>query len=1069
MGNAQTSSDANNAEDAAAYQELRRNAVLDDKERSALLFLTSKDQPPQDIAGVVHTLTNIGERSGVQLSACPARLHLATRNFCVRLLRHRNPTCFRFFLDSLVAQLRVMSGETPSPRRRDHGRAVLVQRTCNTLALARVLLADIVSRCSTSEGDPLLLSALLPEQDFQQLVLGLLRFSESYGDQVNSDETSVEQQMDYDVHLNVVNLLLVIASTRLFSSESDARSHPFRETLLLLTKTKEGIVQRFMMTLLKYFRKRELVPLGSSYRNAMKELHNGTAPRFATMTSPPMPSGYRLLDDVARSYRAMTEEETFQLPVFKDVINGIVDGFYQAATFINPVTKALLISTAAVGNDLVGKDLYSQCPLADRAMILLVALIHEYHEGVTGENTNEENEEDGESKENKESKENEERKWLLGIFRRSIATMVDIDEVEERRIYGTSTVLEEGGQQSVNDVSISFAALFDSIVHSLQSSFWVIDDVVVPDVSSSSSASSSASGTTTTTSSSSSMGEATEEKKEKFRKERHKRVKVESAVFLYTLMTTSVPFREYVLARNDLESIVLFLLRAVHNHHGPSSLSSSHMYVVMTLLLMFSQDSSFSKGAFQRMNAEEERGRSSESSTTTSSRGSSSGVDLLGGLEWLHGDSSELSRGTLSLGDVEMQVLMRCMRIEATRIKFQPHSPLSTVYSGNALDEHMCDNLCAVVSNMSSHCRNVHPGVASRLIQLIQILTRRLAWVSRRAKKISGERIRAKTIRKTVNIGVAGGVAGNSTLWEELPMLHRIVSNSAGTLRPEAVFEGWDDNAKQEEEEEKKQAVGEANEEMTTDEKEALEELIHLEQQATIAGRFLKSMLELLNACLSTRALSHNVQVLYALLHSTTSSSGSHDLLASFRDKTLLDDYEYNTREEQETCGAWSVELCRLCDPLTDLVGFMRSHLDQKREEECGSGGGWVDVATVMTVLKSGIRKFLTLRAEQRSKQLQQEQQQERHEQQEEAASFVYEEVEGASAFFLPYSWSLVLDGTRELVWPVTKVELFPMTPYYMEDALRLEEGEDVEDVGESALVVVDECVVGDLELDSPL
>ena len=300
-------------------------------------------------------------------------------------------------------------------------------------------------------------------------------------------------------------------------------------------------------------------------------------------------------------------------------------------------------------------------------------------------------------------------------------------------------------------------------------------------------------------------------------------------------------------------------------------------------------------------------------------------------------------------------------------------------------------------------------------------------------------------------------------------MLHRIVSNSAGTLRPEAVFEGWDDNAKQEEEEEKKQAVGEANEEMTTDEKEALEELIHLEQQATIAGRFLKSMLELLNACLSTRALSHNVQVLYALLHSTTSSSGSHDLLASFRDKTLLDDYEYNTREEQETCGAWSVELCRLCDPLTDLVGFMRSHLDQKREEECGSGGGWVDVATVMTVLKSGIRKFLTLRAEQRSKQLQQEQQQERHEQQEEAASFVYEEVEGASAFFLPYSWSLVLDGTRELVWPVTKVELFPMTPYYMEDALRLEEGEDVEDVGESVLVVVDECVVGDLELDSPL
>ena len=81
-------------------------------------------------------------------------------------------------------------------------------------------------------------------------------------------------------------------------------------------------------------------------------------------------------------------------------------------------------------------------------------------------------------------------------------------------------------------------------------------------------------------------------------------VRIESSILLYTLMTSSSTFRETILARDDLESVVLPLLRAVHGHHSVAPMPSSHLYVVMILLLMFSQDISYSEGAFKRMNVQ---------------------------------------------------------------------------------------------------------------------------------------------------------------------------------------------------------------------------------------------------------------------------------------------------------------------------------------------------------------------------------------------------------------------------------------------------------------------------------
>ena len=64
------------------------------------------------------------------------------------------------------------------------------------------------------------------------------------------------------------------------------------------------------------------------------------------------------------------------------------------------------------------------------------------------------------------------------------------------------------------------------------------------------------------------------------------------------------------------------------------------------------------------------------------------------------------------------------------------------------------------------------------------------------------------------------------------------------------------------------------------------------------------------------------------------------------------------------------------------------------------------------------------------------------------AASFVYEEADRASAFFLPYSWSLAMDLTRDFMWPCDAVGLFPMRPFFREEAeaLRRRSEEDESD-----------------------
>ena len=91
------------------------------------------------------------------------------------------------------------------------------------------------------------------------------------------------------------------------------------------------------------------------------------------------------------------------------------------------------------------------------------------------------------------------------------------------------------------------------------------------------------------------------------------------------------------------------------------------------------------------------------------------------------------------MGDVELIVLLRCMQAEATRSKWRSKNRERNngnrnddENKDNGDDQFLCDNLCAIVSNLSSKCVHLHASVANRLIHLVRVLTRRLSWAARR-------------------------------------------------------------------------------------------------------------------------------------------------------------------------------------------------------------------------------------------------------------------------------------------------------------------------------------------------
>ena len=167
-----------------------------------------------------------------------------------------------------------------------------------------------------------------------------------------------------------------------------------------------------------------------------------------------------------------------------------------------------------------------------------------------------------------------------------------------------------------------------------------------------------------------------------------------------------------------------------------------------------------------------------------------------------------------------------------------------------------------------------------------------------------------------------------------------------------------------------------------------------------------------------------------------------------------------------------------MADPIVDVVGFMQDVLAEQacqsvdvtktvdgdleaNLEESSSpmnspnAGSWTSVEAVMEVLEKGARRYRIKREA-----LRLDAKEDEYAGVAEAAAaaagteaFVYEESDDATAFFLPYTWSLAVDLTIDLRWEHEEIVLFPTMPYFeswkeQDELLETDEAQAVETHG---------------------
>lgn len=177
------------------------------------------------------------------------------------------------------------------------------------------------------------------------------------------------------------------------------------------------------------------------------------------------------------------------------------------------------------------------------------------------------------------------------------------------------------------------------------------------------------------------------------------------ALLLYTLYQTSPAFAESLVVRSDLDALVLPLLRTLyfssstktyvatdftsHKTKGDSSTrldirscpfrSQSQLYVIVILLLLFSQDSSFGRDAFRRINVHH--------------------------IVWY----KERNLRNINLGSVIILTLLRSLMFNLQRLQ----------------DAFLLSNCCAVLQNISPPIVDLHEYAAMRLASVTVSVTKK--------------------------------------------------------------------------------------------------------------------------------------------------------------------------------------------------------------------------------------------------------------------------------------------------------------------------------------------------------
>ena len=164
------------------------------------------------------------------------------------------------------------------------------------------------------------------------------------------------------------------------------------------------------------------------------------------------------------------------------------------------------------------------------------------------------------------------------------------------------------------------------------------------------------------------------------------------SLLLYTMMQSSPIFSASLMARSDLDTLVMPLLRTLyfssklphettHTQISPFFTlsekerpfrSQSQLYVILILLLMFSQDPSFGRDSFRRVRVAK--------------------------VKW----HKERQIKDVSLGSMIILVIIKAITFNLNRLQ----------------DEFSLSNCIAILLNLSPHTVDLHPYVASRLISV---------------------------------------------------------------------------------------------------------------------------------------------------------------------------------------------------------------------------------------------------------------------------------------------------------------------------------------------------------------
>ncbi len=148
-------------------------------------------------------------------------------------------------------------------------------------------------------------------------------------------------------------------------------------------------------------------------------------------------------------------------------------------------------------------------------------------------------------------------------------------------------------------------------------------------------------------------------------------------LLLYSLLHGNKQFCEYAFSRGDSDALLMPIIEALYD---VTPNTANGVYIMLIVLLKVSQDSAFVEHAHKRI--------------------------LLPSLPFF----KDRSITDISLGSTILVVILRLIQTNL----FRPHP-----------DTYLFTNCFAALANMAPHCENLHPYAAQRIVNLIDLISRR--------------------------------------------------------------------------------------------------------------------------------------------------------------------------------------------------------------------------------------------------------------------------------------------------------------------------------------------------------